>query len=123
MRIDAISVVALGMDDARTSARPLHHAAVDHATITVRILVYQRPGQHPGDDLDVAMSVIWIARAAGQQIVIASQQRAVRNVGRIVVFTEREAVLGEPPSRSGRETFAGDAELDGRIRHPFSIPG
>ena len=109
LRIDAIGVVALGVDDARTSARPLHYPAVDHATITVGILVYHRAGQHPSHDLDVAMGVLRIAGAAGQQVVVAGQQRAVRNVGRIVVFTEREAVPSEPPWGSGREAIPGEA--------------
>ena len=88
----------------------------------------KRSGQHPGDDLGVAMRMVGIARSGAYQVVVVDQQLTEGDVARVVVLAEGEAVVGFGPVGAGEETLLRPTQLNARRNDPrrahwFSIAG
>ncbi len=109
-------VVLLRVEDAGAGAHPLGQAGVDDAGGAGGVLVDQRPLQHPGDDLHVAVGVRLEALAGQHDVVVVDQQEAVVGVVGIPVAAEAERVLGVEPADPGFEAVVGPADVDLRLQ-------
>jgi hypothetical protein len=90
--------------------------------------VDKRAGEYPGDDLGVSMWMFGVAGSGPYPVVVVDQQAAERDIAGIVVFAEREAVVGFGPISLGQEALLRSTQLDARRAdprrtHSFSIAG
>src|SRR4029077_16167035 len=72
--------------------------------------------------------MVGVARAGTYQVLVVDQQLTERDVARVVVLAEGEAVLGFGPIGTGEETLLRPTQLNARGNHPrrshwFSIAG
>ena len=85
-------VVLLRVLNAGAGTHALGEARVDDARVAGRVLMHERPPQHPGDDLHVAVGVGVEAGAGSHDVVIAHEEQSVVGVARSVVRPEVEGV-------------------------------
>ena len=114
---EAPAVVLLRVQDAGAGAHPLRQPRVDHARVARGVLVHQRPAQHPGDDLHVAVRVGVEPGAGRDDVVVVHQQQPVVGVRGVVVAAERERVVRVEPGDAGGEAVGRAADVDRRSRH------
>ena len=76
------------------------------------VLVFQPAGEHPGDDLHVAVRVGVKTAARSDDVVVVDQQQSVVGVGRVVVVAERERMPGVQPVDGGPEPVVGAPDVD-----------
>jgi len=85
----------------------LHVPGTDDRSGADAVLVLQRPFEHVGDDLHVAVSVRAEAFARLDAILVDHAQHAVAHVPRIVVIAEGEGVPARKPSKLGDAAIGG----------------
>ena len=105
----------LAVANAGAGAHPLGEARVEDAVVAFAVLVLESAGEHPGDDLHVAVAVGAEALAGGDDVVVVDQQQAVALVLGGVVGAEVERVLRVQPAGIGEEAVGGS--LDGECCH------
>jgi hypothetical protein len=93
----------------------------------VRILVDERAGEYPGDDLGVTMGMVRVTGSYAHQVIIVDHQATEGHVRRIVMLAERKAVVGRGPISPAEGTLLRPTQLDvrndPRRTHGFSIAG
>ncbi len=109
-------VVALAVPHAGAGRQPLHLAGSDDVRVPLGVLVHQRPGQHPGHDLEVGVRVQVVAAARRDPVVVVRHEHRVPHVGRVVVLPERERVPRRDAGSLGREPRPRPSYVDHGLR-------
>ena len=96
-------------------AHELHVTRADGGAVPHRIRVLQRPLEHVGEDLHVAVAVGAEPHAGRDTILVDDAQRAEAHAAGIVVVGEREAVKALEPAVVGEAAFGRGEEGRHRI--------
>jgi hypothetical protein len=91
----------------------LRETRADDAVVPHIVGVLDLTGQHPGDDLHVAVRMGAEALRRRDPIVVVDDQQAMPRVPLVTVRTETETVPGVEPSDVGVPPGRGTANLDG----------
>ena len=99
-------------DHAGAGGQHLHRARDDGTLVAVVVGVHERPGQHPRDDLQVAVRMVREPAARAQHMVVVADHRPESDVLGVVVGAERERVAGARSLFTGQETGTSPTDLD-----------
>src|SRR3954453_6592860 len=109
--------VLLAVPNPATGRHALGEPGVQDAVIALAVVVLQLAGQHPGDDLHVAVAVGSESASRGDLVVVVDQQQTVAVLALAVVTAEVERMLGIEPVDVGVEAIGGSLNCD---CHDFS---
>ncbi|MNR36640.1 hypothetical protein D3C85_1545860 [compost metagenome] len=99
------------MGDTGTGTHDLHIAGFSTALVAQAVLVGDSTLTYIGDDFHVAVRVRREATASGDQVVVPDPQVAPVHARRVVVFGEREVVMGVEPTMVGMAKALERAQL------------
>ena len=112
----------LGVDHAGAGGQHLDRARDDRAFVAVVVGVHERPGQHPRDDLQVAVRVVREPAARAQDVVVVADHGPESDVLGVVVGAERERMAGAPSLFAGQETGTSPTDFDGHVENDRVYP-
>ena len=98
--------VVLAVHHAGARAHPLRVAGTDHRARTQAVPVLERAGEHPGEDLHVAMPVGRESRPGLHPILVDHAQAPEAHVRGVVVVGEGERVARVEPAVVGMPALA-----------------
>ena len=106
------AAAGLGVPDAAAGTEVVQLTRPDQRGPSRLVAVGQRAGEHPGEDLDIAMGVHRVAGAGLQDVLVAGLQGTEAEVGRVVVRTERERVRRIQPVGAGTRPVGAAPDLE-----------
>ena len=112
----------LGVDDTGAGGQHLDGARDDGTLVTVVVGVHERPGQHPRDDLQVAVRMVREPASRAQDMVVVTDHGPESDVLGVVVGAERERVAGAAPLFTGQETGTSPTDFDRHVENDRVSP-